>query len=1024
MDDNLFIGTPSEETKVGSLQRLKSESSLEKLERGVEVGVQILGGIKSALAEAKDNAEIASWIKSISKLQGKARPTPCIVGVVGSTGAGKSSVLNAVLDEECLVPTNCMRACTAVITEIAYNSWEEDTNKYRAEIHFISSEEWRDELQVLLQDLFDPQGRLEGDHANPDSEAGIAYSKIRAVYPSITRAHLMESKVTANGLTEDPSVRSMLGTTKHISALDAKSLLDQLRQFIDSKEKARDNNREHEAMEFWPLIKVVKIFVRTPLLESGLVLVDLPGVQDANAARSAVAAKYIERCTGLWVVAPITRAVDDKSAQNLMGPSFKRQLQLDGTFANVTVICSKTDDIRVKEAIENLPEGKQIHQIRKEAHALEAQSEEIQAELSEVEERVKTLGRLIESHDREIDNIEGVVRLAGEDDDVLISSPQGSEKRRPRTIALKSRKRNKRSLESGSDDSSTEDGDESPDSDYEEKQETLKKSKAVQRLEGLKLERRAFREEKRTKEEELKPLRKKLRKAKAETRRLHRQAKSKCIRFRNQYSRPAIQQQFADGIKELDQDNASQRDEANFDPTEDQRDYGQIAAQLPVFCVSSRAYQNMTMESDREEAVSGFPSLEDTEIPALQRHAVDQTRCARVAACRMFLNDLGTYLTSLMLRVTTADNPLKLTVDIRQQELNFLQTTMQTLEQQLKESTEKAMTECRQLLDTSILSKFAPATRVASDTAPVTVESWGRPKNEGGLPFMTYRATCVRNGVFKGKHGLKDFNEELSDPFKKQFARGWELVFSETIPKQLDSLVEALAQELEAFHIRMQGRAEIRVSLSFQLVAQPIKSHQHSVRNTTAVKDLVKLVPRKANRELSSVVANSMTRAYDYCSQESGRGCFKRMKEFTGDHIKDTGHTMFDSAAKDAASRLTSLLDKIDKKLRKTNATILKRIKSDYNSLVADDNVLKDLSTARGNIHSLLSEADEEFEKVMRLQAPGTGDNVSDPTAAMSVGDGEIAEAPVGKIKHEAGELSNSQPTSQVKAEEDVEMSD
>ena len=32
----------------------------------------------------------------------------CVLGVVGNTGAGKSSVINAMLDEERLVPTNCV----------------------------------------------------------------------------------------------------------------------------------------------------------------------------------------------------------------------------------------------------------------------------------------------------------------------------------------------------------------------------------------------------------------------------------------------------------------------------------------------------------------------------------------------------------------------------------------------------------------------------------------------------------------------------------------------------------------------------------------------------------------------------------------------------------------------------------------------------------------------------------------------------------------------------------------------------
>lgn len=38
----------------------------------------------------------------------------------------------------------------------------------------------------------------------------------------------------------------------------------------------------------------------------------LLGVHDSNAARAAVAEGYMKQCTGLWIVAPIVRAVDDK----------------------------------------------------------------------------------------------------------------------------------------------------------------------------------------------------------------------------------------------------------------------------------------------------------------------------------------------------------------------------------------------------------------------------------------------------------------------------------------------------------------------------------------------------------------------------------------------------------------------------------------------------------------------------------------------------------------------------------------
>lgn len=76
---------------------------------------------------------------------------------------------------------------------------------------------------------------------------------------------------------------------------------------------------------------MVKIYTKSPALSSGAVIVDLPGVHDSNAARAAVAQGYMKQCTGLWIVAPINRAVDDKAAKNLLGDTFKRQLKFDGT---------------------------------------------------------------------------------------------------------------------------------------------------------------------------------------------------------------------------------------------------------------------------------------------------------------------------------------------------------------------------------------------------------------------------------------------------------------------------------------------------------------------------------------------------------------------------------------------------------------------------------------------------------------------------------------------------------------------
>lgn len=72
----------------------------------------------------------------------------------------------------------------------------------------------------------------------------------------------------------------------------------------------------------------------------------------------------MERCSAVWIVAPITRAVDDKTAQSLMGQTFKLQLKFDCKYDYVTFICSKTDDILITEAIKSFAQDDDIIKAR------------------------------------------------------------------------------------------------------------------------------------------------------------------------------------------------------------------------------------------------------------------------------------------------------------------------------------------------------------------------------------------------------------------------------------------------------------------------------------------------------------------------------------------------------------------------------------------------------------------------------------------------------------------------------------
>lgn len=147
-------------------------------------------------------------------------------------------------------PTNTMRACTAVVTELSYNY---ENAAYRAEIEFISAADWEKELHILFQDLFDASGSISRDcTSDPDSDAGIAYAKIKAVYPKKTKEDICNSSIEK--MLQD--VSHILGKTRDIKENDSLIFYKHLQRYVDSKEKAtgkkdKDKKKEPKGIEYW-----------------------------------------------------------------------------------------------------------------------------------------------------------------------------------------------------------------------------------------------------------------------------------------------------------------------------------------------------------------------------------------------------------------------------------------------------------------------------------------------------------------------------------------------------------------------------------------------------------------------------------------------------------------------------------------------------------------------------------------------------------------------------------------------------
>lgn len=665
-----------------SMSELFDGRTPEQLETSVEKGVELLGKIQETLQQ-RQSQEASHWLQAIENVQKLATRSKTVVGVVGATGAGKSSVINAMLDEERLVPTNCMRACTAVVTEISYNYAE--GSPYRAEIEFISKSDWQKMLKLLFQDLFDGSGQVSRECTVEDSESGIAYAQVKAVYPRLTKEEMAE--VPIEKLMAHDNVLC-LGTTRNLESEDALIFYKKLQRYVDSKEKTETDKKKPREMEFWPLIRVVRLYVKAPALSTGAVIVDLPGVHDSNQARAAVAQGYMKQCTGLWIVAPITRAVDDKSAKNLLGDTFKRQLKMDGGFNSVTFTCSKTDDISITEAQDSLGIDAEFGPVWEKSDELRKKKTALKDQIQELKDAKSDINAAMENVDEELEVWEKLQSDLSEGQTVY-KPMQKSRKHKREDDSGRAKNKRPNYAEPDSDDEFVADGSDSGSevgSDYasspavEDRGPPLTDDDISLKIADLRATKKEARREKHKIEDEIKKVNGQIDSVEKEREAIDTELSVKCISGRNEYSRGAIRQDYAAGIRELDQELAEEEDAANFNPDVDARDYDEVAQALPVYCVSARACQKLKGRLQKDKTPPGFKHVDETEIPALQAHCIQLTTSNRQTASRKFLTSMFQLLNSLRLWASSDGTSRNLTEGQLKREAEILKERLHKLD--------------------------------------------------------------------------------------------------------------------------------------------------------------------------------------------------------------------------------------------------------------------------------------------------------------------------------------------------------
>lgn len=963
-----------------NLRQAATIESVEALDSYKAIGFGILDDLKVKLERMKSSRKAIDHAKAISNLKEQAQSRKTILGVVGSTGQGKSSLINALLGERKLVPTNCVRACTAVITEISWNNSDDPDQQYIAEIEFISRDEWRDELETLFRDLKASRDQTPGNHIDGDADVKVALAKVKTVYPKIANMDDL-AQTNAKSLLGESTVNEYLGTTKTIHGSEATAFHKDVAHYIDSLQKGAvsedvedgDTGGKQDQMQLWPLIKVVRIYTKADALSTGAVIVDLPGVEDSNAARAAIAAKYIEKCNAIWVVAAINRAVNDKTAQKLLGQSFKQQLNYDGSYSRVTFVCTKTDDITMIEAAESLGLNRELNDFYDKEAAVRDWANEGTQQLENDQSRSKSLYSYLGELDRQLSQWEKLeARQRG--GHTVTASQLSSKKRKASAHASRTSKRARNGGSTSSGDS-------------------LQYTSAGEFWDGLESGLPIFPENEPLSEEQIRSaigsLRTKKNTALEEGERLNEKIEnaaetgekleedyekakyhllSSAIQKRNSYTRNNMRRDFAEGLRELDQENSLH--ETPDDTGVTVRDYGKISQSLEVFCVSSKAYQGLSKRlGTSSDTIEGFDNPEDTEIPQLIAHAKKLTESIRLESNKSLLNGLLQVLYSLYMWCDAHGNGLSFSEEEKRDVMNEVKESLLNLDRGLTKSLDVFVHKCKDVLTNQLFTKLDTSIAKAVSEAPKIAGGWPQLKRgDGGLPCASYKAACRRDGVYSGRAGKRDFNEDLVRPFKKGLANNWVRAFQQNIPEALGGFTRTSEQLLEGFHgvikARMQQKASFATinTLRSQLGARAL-GVTHMANSFSS--DIVTL-QREASRKTNPAIKEGMKGIYSACAEDCGSGCFIRIQSRMQDDLESNGESLFKAATDPVKKDLISLCELLESGLRTKIADMLDGMNQDYANVIVGQEVDEQVKEGSVEILKLLKEVDKYFDHKLK----------------------------------------------------------
>lgn len=335
------------------------------------------------------------------------------------------------------------------------------------------------------------------------------------------------------------------------------------------------------------------------------------------------------------------------------------------------------------EAQDSLGLDDEMSQSWQQIDELNRKRKSLETEIKHLRETSEILSESFNHADEQLEIWEGL-KDSLENGNTVFAPMESASKKRKKNSSPRERKKQRRDSQSEND--FIDDDDENSASESEIEQDSasyetpLSEENVTIKMEELRSMKKEARRQRADITGKIKDLQQEKAEAKTIEENIEAEMSALCISGRNQYSKGAIQQDFAQGIRELDQELAAEEDEENFNPDADTRNYEEVARSLPVFCVSSRGYQKLQGRLKKDPNIPGFKTLEETEIPQLQTHCKRLTVAGRTSNCKRFINNLSQLLNSLSIWASNDGSSDNMTADQRRREEKYLQKGLKELE--------------------------------------------------------------------------------------------------------------------------------------------------------------------------------------------------------------------------------------------------------------------------------------------------------------------------------------------------------